>query len=122
MGTKLLFSTSCHPQTDGQTEVVNRTLGALLRSLLHTNLHRWEECLAFIESAYNHSVHPATKKSPFGVVYGRNPASPLDFVPLALKDKENVEGATRALHESTRMQLEKRTSYMSSKLTRDIRS
>ena len=48
MGTKLLFSTSSHPQTDGQTEVVNRTLGALLRTMLVTNMRRWEECLPYI--------------------------------------------------------------------------
>jgi hypothetical protein len=43
LGTKLMFSTTCHPQTDGQTEVVNRTLSQLLRTMIKKNLREWED-------------------------------------------------------------------------------
>jgi transposase InsO family protein len=82
LGIKLLFSTTCHPQTDGQTEVVNRTLSTKLQAVLKTNLKLWEECLPHIEFAYNRSVHSTTKVSPFRVVYGFNPCAPIDLLPL----------------------------------------
>ncbi|XP_031376081.1 uncharacterized protein LOC116191022, partial [Punica granatum] len=84
LGTKLLFSTTCHPQTDGQTEVVNRTLSTLLRAIIKKNIKTWEECLPHVEFAYNRSVHSATKFSLFEVVYGFNPLTPLDLSPLPL--------------------------------------
>ncbi|XP_062115055.1 uncharacterized protein LOC133829215 [Humulus lupulus] len=82
LGTKLLFSTTCHPQTDGQTEVVNRTLSTLLRAIISKNIKTWEDCLPHVEFAYNRSTHSATKFSPFEIVYGFNPLTPLDLSPL----------------------------------------
>jgi transposase InsO family protein len=82
LGTKLLFSTTCHPQKDGQTEVVNRTLPTMLRAILKTNLKLWEGCLPHIEFAYNRSVHSTMKVSSFQVVYGFNPRALIDLLLL----------------------------------------
>nr|KYP38486.1 Transposon Ty3-I Gag-Pol polyprotein [Cajanus cajan] len=82
LGTKLLFSTTCHPQTDGKTEVVNRSLSTMLRAVLKGNHRSWDEYLPHIEFAYNRVVHKTTKISPFEVVYGFNPLTPLDLIPL----------------------------------------
>jgi hypothetical protein len=82
LGTKLLFSTTCHPQIDGQTKAINCTLSTMLWTILKTNLKLWEECLPPIEFAYNKSVHSTTKVSPFQIVYGFNPHAPINLLPL----------------------------------------
>ena len=84
LGTKLLLSTTCHPQTDGQTEVVNRSLSTLLRALLKGNHKFGDKYLPYVEFAYNKGVYRTTKQSPFEVVYGFNPLTPLDLIPLLL--------------------------------------
>ncbi|KAJ9557269.1 hypothetical protein OSB04_011883 [Centaurea solstitialis] len=114
LGTKLLFSTSTHPQTDGQTEVTNRTLGVLLRAIIKQNLKSWEECLPIAEFAYNRTLHTSTNFSPFEVVYGFNPVTPLDLSPLPIREQLNLDGAKKAefvkkLHEQVRCNIEKKT-------------
>lgn len=52
-GTKLNFSTACHPESDGQTEVVNRSLGNLLRILVGNNPKSLDQCLLQAEFAFN---------------------------------------------------------------------
>ena len=81
LGTILQFST-CHPQTDGQTEVVNRSLGTMLRAIMKGNHKSWDEYLPNIEFAYNRVVNKTTNASPFEVVYGFNPLTPTDLLPL----------------------------------------
>ncbi|KAK1697074.1 hypothetical protein QYE76_013771 [Lolium multiflorum] len=113
LGTKLLFSTTCHPQTDGQTEVVNRTLSQLLRSMIKKNLKEWEDCLPHVEFAYNRAVHSTTELCPFEVVYGFKPITPLDLLPLPIHERVNMEASKRAdyvkkIHEKTKELIEKK--------------
>jgi hypothetical protein len=87
LGTKLLFSTTCHPQTDGQTEVMNRTLSTLLRNIIQKKL---EKLGGFY--AYNQSVHSTTDFFLFEIVYGFNPLTPLDLLPLPVNEKTSLDG------------------------------
>jgi len=91
LGTKLLFLTSHHPQTDGQTEVVNRTLSQLLRTIGQKNLKIWEDCLSYVEFSYNRTVLSYSNISPFEVVYF-NPLTPMDLIPLLIDERVSLDG------------------------------
>jgi IS30 family transposase len=65
LGTELYFSSAYHPQMDGQAEIVNRSLGYLLRSLVAEHRSQWDKILSQVEFAYNDSPNKITGYSPF---------------------------------------------------------
>jgi hypothetical protein len=73
MGTNLAFSSTYHPQMDGKIEVVNRSLGDLLRSLVTEHHSQWDNILPQVEFTYNDSVNRSIGKSPFKTIYGTQP-------------------------------------------------
>jgi hypothetical protein len=112
LGTKLLFYTTCHPQTDGQTEVVNHKLSTMLRAILKYNFKLWEKYLPHIEFAYNRSVHSTMKLSLFQLVYGFNPRAPIDLLPLPPSETTCFDASQRPkfilkMHEITKLNIEK---------------
>jgi hypothetical protein len=80
-GTKLCMSSSYHPQTDGQTEVVNRTLEQYLCCFAGDQPRKWVEWIPWAEFSYNTSIHSSTKMTPFEAVYGIPPPNLLTYIP-----------------------------------------
>ena len=56
LGTKLLMSTSFHPQTDGASERVNRSVGHILQTLILLNQFDWVDKLLLMEFAINSKI------------------------------------------------------------------
>jgi hypothetical protein len=73
LGIKPRMLTAFHPQTDGQTERLNQTIEAYLRSFVNHEMDDWVDLLPMAEFAYNNSVTSATGLSPFYANYGYHP-------------------------------------------------
>jgi len=112
VGTKLRYSTNYHPQTDGQTEVTNRTLGTLLRALINLQSTAWDLLLPHVEFAFNKAPNRTTGVSPFKIVYGLDPLGPLDLIPKPMDQKPSADAEQRVaeiqrLHERVRVRIAK---------------
>ena len=67
------MSSPYHPQTDGQTEVVNKCLEASLRSFVTDKQNKWLQWLHLAEWWYNSTYHTSAKMTHFQALYGYAP-------------------------------------------------
>lgn len=72
-GSQLTFSSAYHPASDGQTEVVNRSLETYLRCFAAEQPKTWSYWLPWAEFWHNSAYHVSTNATPFQIVYGRPP-------------------------------------------------
>jgi hypothetical protein len=101
------MSTAFHPQTDGQTERLNQTIEAYLRSFVNHEQDDWAGLLPMAEFAYNNSVTTATGLSPFYANYGFHPTATNPAATNSLNPASRVYAHwMHAVHEETRKSLE----------------
>lgn len=93
------MSTAYHPETNGQTEIVNKTIKQYLRATIHNNPKGWVELLPWAELWYNSSFHHSLGTSPFQTVYAwpapeiidyRTGSSNVEAVVVLLQQRDNM--------------------------------
>ena len=120
LGTKQALSTAYHPQTDGQTERVNRVLEDMLRMYVSSNQTDWDTKLSCAEFAINNADHESTGTTPFMLNYGHHPYLPVTLLPEVRVPSANgfVQRMQRLINEARmvhRVATNKQAQYANSK-------
>ncbi|UYV71013.1 K02A2.6-like [Cordylochernes scorpioides] len=94
------FTTAYHPQTNGLTERLNKTLADMMSMYVDVEQKEWDVILPFITFAYNTAKQDTTGFTPFSLIHGREAETTLDTLFPLLKDEDqedyNREIVTRA--------------------------
>jgi hypothetical protein len=72
-GSYMALASAHHPQTDGQTEVLNSLIEQMLRAYVFADRSSWAKFLPELAFSYNSSVHTSTMKRPDELLYGYRP-------------------------------------------------
>ena len=112
LGIKKTRTTPLHPQSDGQTERMNRTLLDILAKLTQEHDKEWDVMLPFAMAAYRSSVHSTTEETPNRLMLGREVTTPMTLLapsppnaqpqhPWIKQIHERFESGYRAVLETT---------------------
>ena len=83
LGTRLNFSTTFHPQMDGQSERVIQVLEDMLRSCVIDYEGSWDRHNHLVEFVYNNSFQSSIGMAPYEALYGRKYRTPLCWTELS---------------------------------------
>ena len=77
LSTRLNFSTTFHPQTNGQSERLIQLLEDMLRGCVMEFIGSWDRYILLIEFAYNNSYQSSIGMKPYEALYGRRCRTPV---------------------------------------------
>lgn len=126
VGTKLQLSTSYHPQTDGQTERLNRCIEQFLRCMVSHRPKLWGKWLPLAQWWYNTTYNSAIRRSPYEALYGTQPrqicipAGSKSSVDSVLDWQAKREAMNQLLKESITAAQNKYKQYADSKRTEAV--
>jgi hypothetical protein len=104
LGVQLKLSTANHPQTDGQTEIMNQYIDQRLRPFVNYYQDNWSEMLPMIDYAQLTLPHSSIGMSPYELQNGRLPRTSFDWeTPNAQTPTEQIS-QEKAREIATRMQ------------------
>ena len=80
-GVNLLYLSVYCPQTNGQTEIVNKYVENYLRCMTGDNPNQWARWLLLAKWWYNMNFHSSTKLTPYEVLYNFSPPIHVPYFP-----------------------------------------
>ncbi|KAM7303519.1 DDE-type integrase/transposase/recombinase [Ixodes scapularis] len=86
-------TTAYHPQTNGLTERLNKTIADMISMYVDVEHKTWDEVLPYVTFAYNTAVQETTGVTPFQLVHGRKVTTMLDAM---LPHEPAVDGSDDA--------------------------
>eukprot|EP00253_Pinus_taeda_P008909 PITA_08909 len=122
LGTQLNFSTTYHPQDDGQTEQVNQVVEDMLRAYVMQQPTKWEDYLHLVEFAYNNGYNSSLQMSHFEMLYGRKCrtasswSGPEDKVMLGPKMLKQMEELVKKVRSNLKVAQDRQKNFVDRKI------
>lgn len=79
LGIQIKLSTAFHPQTDGQTEIMNQYIDQRLRPFVNYYMDNWSELIPMMDYAQLTLPHDSIRMSPFELLKGYQPRTHWDW-------------------------------------------